>query len=447
MDKNAVFSRMNAERLRVRAMRIAALLAASAALAVAAFACTSSKATAPIEPEEDAGPGAGPVCEGAGVQKGPFVASTTTTRAVVRWETCRAGSPLGLQVRVGQAPARAVAGTEAAFTLTKSYEAFLTPKAAKDLEGPVWTHEVVIDGLEPGTCGTYALDGDATKTGAFCTFRAPTDELRFVAIGDTNPGLLRTAPLLPHAKTDTFAPDFVFHLGDIQYYDSRLETWASWFPLMQPLLSLGGFFAVLGNHEFENSTDYTEFYHRLFESKGWPGTDRWHTFESAGITFVVLDTESSLEGSSEQGQWLDQTLAALEARKGRDDYRGAVVGFHKPWLTCGDTYDNPSLLALWEPRFVAAGVATVLAGHMHGYERFDHGGRPWVVTGGGGGAIREPSQNMNRAYCNERTAGGKHYHLMRVSSQGAKLHMDAVDDNGAVIDAFDAPLLRGPKAR
>jgi len=428
-------------------MRPVVTLAACSALAVLAYACTSSKApsSAALEEEEDAGVDAGPPCVGAGVQKGPFVASTTTTRAVVRWETCRAGSPLGLSVRVGGGAPQSVLGTESMFTLTKGYEAFLAPKDPKDVAGPVWTHEVVIDGLEPGACATYELDAEASKKGAFCTFRAPTDELRFVAIGDTNPGLLRTGPLLAQAKSDTFVPDFVFHLGDIQYYDSRLETWASWFPRMQPLLALGGFFAVLGNHEFENETDYPEFYHRLFEGKGFPGTDRWHTFESAGVTFVVLDTESPLDAASPQGQWLKQTLDALEARKGRDDYRGAVVGFHKPWLTCGDTYDNPGLLALWEPRFIASGVATVFAGHMHGYERFDHGGRPWIVTGGGGGAVREPSKNMDRAYCNERTKGGGYYHLVRVRSEGAKLRMEAVDDTGAVIDTFDAPLLRGPK--
>ena len=427
-------------------MRASLASTSLAVLALTAYACTSKNAPAPAaEEEEDAGGDAGPVCEGSGVQKGPFVVATTKTSAKVRWEACRAGTPLGLSVTVGGAGPREVQGAETAFTLTKDYEAFLTPKAAKDMAGTVWTHEVVVDGLSPGSCATYALVGDATKKGAFCTLREPTDELRFVAIGDTNPGLLRTGPLLAHAKTANFAPDFVFHLGDIQYYDSRLETWASWFPLMQPLLGLGGFFAVLGNHEFENSTDYSEFYHRLFEGKGFSGTDRWYTFESAGIAFVVLDTESPMDDASEQGTWMRGLFSSLEARKVSADYRGAVVGFHKPFLTCGDTYDNPTNLALWEPRFVAAGVATVLMGHMHGYERFDHGGRPWIVTGGGGGAIREPSQNMTRSYCNERTKGGAYYHLMRIRSEGAKLHMEAVDDTGVVVDTVEAPLLRGPR--
>jgi acid phosphatase type 7 len=427
-------------------MRSTLALAASVALFLTAYACTSKRVAAPaVDEAEDAGVDAGPVCEGSGIQKGPFVVASTKTSATIRWETCRAGTPLGLAVTVGAGAPRAVVGSESMFTLTKDYEAFLTPKAAKDHAGPVWTHEVVVDGLTPGTCATYALDGDTSKTGAFCTFREASDELRFVAIGDTNPGLLRTGPLLAHAKSSTFSPDFVFHLGDIQYYDSRLETWASWFPLMQPLLALGGFYAVLGNHEFENATDYTEFYHRLFERKGFEGTDRWYTFESAGIVFVVLDTESPMDDASEQGRWMKSFFESLEARKANADYRGAVVGFHKPFLTCGDTYDNPTNLALWEPRFVAAGVATVLMGHMHGYERFDHGGRPWIVTGGGGGAIREPSQNMARSYCNERTKGGGYYHLMRARSEGAKLRMEAVDDTGVIVDSFDAPLLRGPR--
>jgi hypothetical protein len=433
-------------RYRLPVMRSTLALTAAAALTLTVYACTSKHVEAPpVDEPEEAGVDAGPTCEGSGIQKGPFVVAMTTTAAKVRWETCREDAANGLKVTVGSAAPRAVGGNASKFTLTKEYEAFLTPKAAKDYPGPVWTHEVFIDGLQPGTCGTYALDGDTSKGGAFCTLREPSDELRFVAIGDTNPGLLRTGPLLPQAKTATFSPDFVFHLGDIQYYDSRLETWASWFPLMQPLLSLGGFFAVLGNHEFENSTDYDEFYHRLFESKGFPGTDRWYTFESAGITFVVLDTESPMDEASLQGTWMRDTFASLAARKSSPEYRGAVVGFHKPFLTCGDTYDNPTNLALWEPRFVEAGVATVFAGHMHGYERFDHGGRPWIVTGGGGGAIRDPSQNMSRSYCNERTKGAASYHLLRVRSEGTKLRMEAVDDGGIVFDTFDAPLLRGPR--
>jgi hypothetical protein len=421
--------------------------------ALMAFSCSKSPSATAALDDADAGDDAGldevidagVPCEGSGIQKGPWVAGASLTSVIVRWETCRAGSPLGIHATTASATARAIQGRETPFTLSLDHDAVLAPKAPKDYAGMVWTHEAVVDGLNAGTCGTFSLDGDATKTGAFCTLRAPTDELQFVAIGDTNPGLLRTAPLLPFGKTASFAPDFVIHLGDIQYYDSRLETWASWFPLMQPLLGLGGFFPVIGNHEFENPTDFPEFFLRFFASTGFKGTDRWHMFESAGIAFIILDTESPMDDASEQGTWMKSTLSALEARKNDADYRGAVVGFHKPFLTCGDTYDNAPLLALWEPRYIAAGVATVLAGHMHGYERFDHGGRPWVVTGGGGGAIRDPNQNMNRAYCNERTKGGAYYHLMRVHSEGTKLHMDAVDDTGTIIDAFDAPLLRGPK--
>lgn len=415
--------------------------------ALLAWGCATrgSSATAALDAGET--PDADSACTGSGVQKGPFVASTTKTTATVRWETCRAGTSLGLEVEVGGGARRAVGGRETSFTLTQDHSAFLKPKGARDVAGPVWTHEVVIEGLRPGDCGSYALDVDHSKTGAFCTFREPSDELRFVAIGDTNPGFLRTAPLLAFASSADFAPDFVFHLGDIQYYDSHLETWASWFPLMQPLLALGGFFAVLGNHEFENATDYPEFYQRLFEGKAWPGTDRWHTFETAGLTFVILDTESPMDDASEQGRWMKSTFEALAARRSGPDFRGAVVGFHKPFLTCGDTYDNAGNLALWESRFAAAGVVTVLAGHMHGYERFDHGGIPWIVTGGGGGAIRDPSEHMSRAYCNERVKGGAYYHLLRARSKGMRLEFDAVDDTGATIDSFAAPLLRGPRAR
>src|SRR5262249_32845991 len=144
-------------------------------------------------------------------------------------------------------------------------------------------------------------------------------------------------------------PDFTFHGGDIQYYDSGLETWASWFPVMQPMFAQGGFFAAVGNHELEQPTEYADYYQRYFGGAGFDGPGDYYRFQSAGIWFFSLDTEDALDPGSAQGAWLIKELADAATQPG---FRFSIIMVHKPFVTCGDTGDNPMLRALLEPFFL-----------------------------------------------------------------------------------------------
>ena len=213
-----------------------------------------------------------------------------------------------------------------------------------------------------------------------------------MAIGDTNPGLGdTTANLLTQVLPTN--PDFVVHCGDIQYYDSFLETWASWFPIMAPMLRQGAFFPAIGNHESEEPDEYTDYTLRFFGGAGFDGADGYYRFESGGVWFFSVDTQDDLDPASPQGQWLVESLADAVTQPG---FRFSIVFFHKPFVTCGDTGDDPTARAYYSPIFTQYKVPLVIQAHMHGYERFTLDGRLYITTGGGGGALGNVDLNVQR---------------------------------------------------
>jgi hypothetical protein len=392
---------------------------------------------------QDEGDGAIP-CGASGLSKGPWSLAINDTTAKIRWEACRPGTnPTVAYVPETGGTEQQVDATETPTVTSVTSLAPLAPKQAPDYAGTWYMHEASLSGLAPATCYSYRLLTDATTKARLCTARNPGDAIRLMAIGDTNPALGGTAPVLAH--TLPMNPDFILHGGDIQYYDSLLETWASWFPVMQPLLNQGGFFPAIGNHESETPTEFTEYTERFFGNAGFDGTEQYFRIESGGVWFFALDTEEPLDLSSPQGQWLASSMADAASQPG---YRFGVVYFHKPFVTCGDTGDDPTARQEFEPLFLQHKVPLILQAHMHGYERFEFPNITYVTTGGGGGALGNVDANTARTYCSSRVASGAFFHATILDVDRADATSDAgVGDAGAgdasAADAGSAPMFRG----
>ena len=383
----------------------------------------------------DAGTGgAAPLpCGASGVSKGPWSFGLDGTSAKLRWEACRQGvtGTVTYAPEAGGAPLTAEA-VESSFTTLNTYTAILDPSVPPDLAGTWYMHDVALTGLTPATCYTYQLAADpSTLEGRFCTARAPGDPLTFMSIGDTNPGIG------PYAAGDLQYslpknPDFTLHGGDIQYYSSGLETWASWFPVMEPMLAQGGFFPAIGNHEAEEPDEYVAYTERYFGTPGFDGSE-YYRFQSAGVWFFSLDTEEALDPGSAQGGWLIKELADATTQPG---FRFSIVYFHRPLVTCGDTGDNPELRALLEPFFLQYHVPIVIQAHMHGYERFEFGNITYLTIAGGGGIIGNPDLNVSRSYCNMRVASGGVRHAAIFEVGTGTVHGTITDWQGNVFDSF-----------
>ena len=384
-------------------------------------------------PPAGSGTVVGPTCTSTGVSKGPWALRIDETSAVVRWEACRAETKptLLLTPETG--------GAEREFTsAVKSYEILVTntaplnPDAPPDEAGTYYLHEVALTDLAPGICYSYYLGADAERKGRVCTSRPSGDPLTFLAIGDTNPSFNGITPLLLEQVLPK-NPDFTIHAGDIQYYDSGLETWASWFPDMAPLLSQGAMLPAVGNHELEKPEELDAYYKRFFGDAGFDGEDTHYRFQSAGVWFFSIDTELPVDIGSKQGIWLAKSLTDAASRPG---FRFSVVYFHKPFVTCGDKSENTSARGQLEPIFLQNGVRLVVQAHMHGYERFDFGNITYLTTGGGGGSLDDINKNIDRPSCASRVASGAFRHAVVFDVGPNGLDGTVIDEKGAIRDMF-----------
>lgn len=349
------------------------------------------------------GEGGGLVCGAPFITKGPWSLAITESSAKVRWEACDEAADPGLVFSPEEGgEEQSIAASVAPFTLTETFVAPLSSIAPPDYAGTYFTHEAALSGLEPGTCYRYRLAADPTREGRVCTSRAPGEPFTFLAIADTNPALGSTAETLSHALAAQ--PDFTIHGGDIQYYDSLLETWALWFPIMQPLLSQGAFLPAIGNHESERSDELSAYALRFFGGAGAGGGETYYRFQSGGVSFFTVNTEEPISQGSPQAIWLQ---AELEQAATSPEHRFSVVYFHRPIVTCGDTGDDEAVRAHLEPIFQANKVLLVVQGHMHGYERFEIADAPlYITTAGGGGLLGDVDENVGRTYCKNRPASG-----------------------------------------
>ncbi|MCC6645173.1 MAG: metallophosphoesterase family protein [Polyangiaceae bacterium] len=380
----------------------------------------------------DAGEGGGPTCT-PGVLKGPWSLRAGSTEATVRWQTCVPGATAVAFSVEGGADAKTVDATSTMYTTKYRYPSVLTDAPA-DEPGDYHLYEATLSGLAPSTCYTYSVAGEAGRKGRFCTARKAGEKLTFLAIGDTNPALGTTDATL--SFTLPKRPDFTLHGGDIQYY-SGLETWAYWFPKMQPLLAAGAFFPAVGNHESEKPDEYEQYFWRYFGDAGFDGKSGYFTFENAGLHFFSVNTQEPFGAAGEQGKWLIEKLEAASKAPG---FRGSIVLQHRPFFTCGDSDHHPDEQAELEPSFKAFGVRVVLQAHMHGYERFEKEGILYITTGGGGGAIGTIDDDLARPECALRKASGAFPHSILLDADGATLTGTVIDNKGATRDTFTTTL-------
>jgi len=416
--------------VRIRSIAVVAL---ALAFGLACASCGDDDAVTP--PGTDAGP-----APDDSPWKGPWSLRIDETHATVRWETrlAPATTAVSLHSEGGTDTPRTVTGTSAATEVTASFGVGSTVVPMPDYAGTYYMNEVAIDGLTAGTCYVYEVAGYPTADGRFCTMRAVTDTapIRFLVVGDTSPSFGKIMPILSHVREHTPLPDFTIHVGDIEYYAAVIETWQRWFAEGGDLVRIAGFFPTMGNHEYElDGAEFDQYTERFFGHAGLDGdTDRYH-FTSGGVHFFTINTQNDVAATSEQMTWLASALAAAHASPG---FRFSVVFFHKPTYTVGDTDPRLDLRASLEPLLAPNEVRLVLAGHMHGYERFEVGDVTYITTAGGGGVIGDVDANVAR-YPEDaalRVASGHYYHAMLFTIDGTSLTGEVIDDEGVVQDTF-----------
>jgi Icc-related predicted phosphoesterase len=263
---------------------------------------------------------------------------------------------------------------------------------------------------------------------------------QFVAYGDTrftdpNDTEASNAPVrreLVRAIADA-NPAFISIGGDIVYngYDPNdWHTWdaetALWRQRSIPV------YPALGNHDLHGSqkvalANYFQHFPDLKES-------RYYSVRAANTLALVLDS-SREEVAGPQGQWLNEKLDNIPA----DVEFVFIVLHHPPYSSSSDdkVYGGghsarPSEQALAkileerQPRTRARFV--IFSSHVHNYERHEHNGVTYFVTGGGGAHAypiqRAPGDLFPDTHVNY------HYLLVEVNRGKISVTMNRLELNG-----------------
>jgi Icc-related predicted phosphoesterase len=288
---------------------------------------------------------------------------------------------------------------------------------------------------------------------------APSDPFVFVGYGDsrfTNPADtkhsnadVRRAEI---ARIAQERPAFVVMTGDLVLTGADAKDWSVFDTETAPLGQAGiELLPALGNHDIRGGeTRALENYYRRF-----PRIEgrRWYSARAGNVLVFVLDSNSADGPGSQQWRWLEQRLEALPPEV---DF--VLVALHHPPITRSNNktfggghaarppeHQLASLLERQQQNMRARII--VIAGHVHNYERYEHNGVTYVVSGGGGATpymVRRSADDMYRD-------PGPTYHICKftvdhgeLQFQTLKLTLEGTKAQWVVRDSF---VMRAGEAR
>jgi hypothetical protein len=251
-----------------------------------------------------------------------------------------------------------------------------------------------VRGLRRGTTYRYAVAVDAgggdvaaSQPARFQTLPAPPNKLRFVVYGDMRyPGHEAHRALVEALVR--LAPPLIVNTGDLTDVGSEESNWQKYFEITAPLGAIAPVVPALGNHDADRRGLGAAKTWALFGVPGSPPPG-WTSLELGGVHFVILSTNEMRDPA--QLAWLVEDLA-----RARRHHARAIFGFcHEgPWAH--GLHGGSSVMAReYAPLLAAGHVDMLFCGHDHIYERgvglTRAGPLPYVVTGGGGAPLYEPS--------------------------------------------------------
>jgi len=260
---------------------------------------------------------------------------------------------------------------------------------------------------------------------------------RFVAYGDTrfhdpkdtdaaNPAV-RVALVQAVAEAN---PAFICFTGDIVYNGYDADDWKVWDSetsiWREKKIPV---YPALGNHDLHGKEEVAlgNYFQRFPDLKN----SLYYSVRAANTLILVLDSALE-EASGPQGQWLAGKLDHVPA----DVDFVFVMLHHPPYTSSSDEKkfggghsartQEQALAKLLEERQARSHFRIVVfSGHVHNYERHEHGGVTYFVSGGGAAhaypierAADDPFQSKEVNY---------HYLLVEVTPRELKVTMNRLD--------------------
>jgi len=260
---------------------------------------------------------------------------------------------------------------------------------------------------------------------------------RFVAYGDTrfhDPKDTDAAnPPVRQALVKAIAevnPAFICFTGDIVYNGYDTDDWKVWDSETQTWRDKKiPVYPALGNHDLHGKEEVAlgNYFQRFPDLKN----SRYYSLRAANTLLLVLDSSMD-EVTGSQGQWLADKLDHVPA----DVDFVFVMDHHPPYTSSSDMKmfggghsarkQEQALAKMLEERQAHARFRMIFfSGHVHNYERHEHGGITYFVSGGGAAhaypidrAPDDPFQSKEINY---------HYLLVEVDHQQLKVTMNRLD--------------------
>jgi acid phosphatase type 7 len=262
---------------------------------------------------------------------------------------------------------------------------------------------------------------------------------RFVAFGDTrfhDPA--DTKPASPEARhalvaaIDKENPALISIGGDLVYNGDDANDWkvydeetAVWREHKIPV------YPAIGNHDLHGDLNVAlgNYFQRFPELQN----NRYYSTRVANSYFLILDSDLD-ELSGDQGQWLTAQMDHLPT-----DVDFVFFVFHHPPYTSSSDENKANLGGghsarpgenalgkfLEERQAKMRARIVVFSGHVHNYERFEHGGVNYFVTGGGGARPYLIVHKKEDAY--QDPGVNYHYLTVEVAQNSAKVVMHKVE--------------------
>ena len=261
---------------------------------------------------------------------------------------------------------------------------------------------------------------------------------KFVAYGDTrftdpnnhDAANAEVRQALVKAIADA-QPTFVSLGGDLVYNGYNRDDWntwdtetAEWREKKIPV------YPALGNHDLHGNLQQAlgNYFARFPDLQ----KSRYYSVRAANTLMLVLDS-SEEETAGKQGEWLKQKLDSVPA----DVAFVFVVLHHPPYTNSSDREilrggghsargSERNLAKILESRQANMHAKVIVfAGHVHNYERHEHNGVMYFVTGGGGAhpyhisrAKDDPLRDFDVNY---------HYLLVEVKTDAVKITMNRLE--------------------
>jgi len=307
------------------------------------------------------------------------------------------------------------------------------PGGARTIDAPAdHVAEVRVDKLVPGTRYHYqVVIGDQHWDGELATSPPNGADVpfSFVVFGDSRNGVDQHRRVLDRLIAE--APTFVLATGDMVDEGYNEDQWQAFFDVEQKLMGGTVLFPTLGNHDRQGRGRTADTYRQYFAVPDNGGAERYYAFTYASARFVVLDSNSNSFSLTDQTAWLERELIAA-----RQDplIRHIFIVMHHPPFSVSLHGGAVDLRERWTPLFEKYQVSAVFSGHDHVYERAEHDGIHYFVSGGGGAPLYPRRPQPNPVDADAVVKFERTLHYLRVNVTSDRVEVTGVRPDGTIIE-------------